>query len=96
MKDGTYENKLIDEFDVMPFKLVPGIVDRANTFLYDKRYFISDIQPNYANMAMFYVRIKNVASTQSGIHNESVLNIFIYNNVDMTTTNKTIIDTIGT
>ena len=94
MIDGTYEDRLIEEFDVMPFKLVPGIADGSNTFLYDKKYFISDLQPNYAKMAMFYIRIKAAASTQS-VSNESVLNVIIYNSVDMTATNKAIIDTIG-
>ena len=95
MKDGTTEYKLIEEFNVMPYKLIPGVVDLSNTFLYDKRYFLSDLQPNYANMAMFNIRIKNVGSTQSGLNNESVLNIIIYNKVDQKATNDAIIAAIG-
>ena len=95
MKDGTTEHKLIEEFNVMPYKLLPGLVDSANTFLYDKKYFLSDLQPNYENMAMFNIRIKNVASTQTSLNNESVLNIIIYNKVDQKAINDAIIASIG-
>ena len=95
MKDGSTEYKLIDEFDIMPYKLIPGIVDAANTFLYDKIFFLSDLQPNHANMAMFNIRIKNVASTQTSLNNESVLNIILFNKVYQKAANDAIIANTG-
>ena len=78
MIDGSTEYKLIDEFDMMPFKIVPGAVDDMNHFLFkgQKKYFISDLQPNYKNMFKMGVRIKNVASTQS-LHNEGILEVLL-------------------
>lgn len=78
MIDGSTEYKLIDEFDMMPFKIVPGAVDDMNHFLFkgQKKYFISDLQPNYKNMFKMGVRIKNVASTQS-LHNEGIFEVLL-------------------
>ena len=80
MLDGTIEYKLISEFDMMPFKIVPGIVDGQNHFIFkgQKKFFISDIQPKFKLMYKMAIRIKNVASTQSNLNNESVLEVVVY------------------
>lgn len=64
MKDGTTEYKLLDEFDIMPYKITSGMVDGMNHFLFNqsenlsltgknykaKRWFIAEMQPNHKNM----------------------------------------------
>ena len=79
MIDGTTEHKLIDEFDIMPYKIIPGILDATNNFFFkgERKYFISDIQPKYEKMYKATISIKNVASTVSGINNESLLEVVI-------------------
>ena len=43
MKDGTIDYKLIDEFNLMPFKITSSTIDGMNHFLFtNKKYFISD------------------------------------------------------
>ena len=90
MKDVTTEYKLIDEFDMMPYKITSGVIDGMNQFLFNKsdnfntsdtqgkRYYVSDLQPNYKNMFKMTIRIKNVRSSQSGLNNESLLEILTY------------------
>ena len=52
MRDVTKEYRLIDEFDLIPFKITTGLVDNMNLFLLNRQkiYYISDIQPNFKNM----------------------------------------------
>ena len=47
MLDGTTEYKLIDELDLMPYKVTSGMIDNMNHFLFNRQklYFISDLQP---------------------------------------------------
>ena len=85
MVDGTTEYKLIDEFDIMPYKISSGMVDGMNHFFFkgERRYFISDLQPNFKKMFKVSVRIKNVASTQAGLNNESLLEVLTFHTHNM-------------
>ena len=96
MLDGTVEYKLISEFDMMPFKIVPGIVDGQNHFIFkgQKKFFISDIQPKFKLMYKMAVRIKNVASTQTTLNNESVLEVVVYHTQKMKIVNDAMIQAI--
>ena len=82
MLDGTTEYKLIEEFDIMPFKVTSGLVDGMNHFIFkgQKKYFIPDIQPKFKNMFKMCVCIKNVASTQTSLNNESILEVLLVHN----------------
>ena len=96
MLDGTIEYKLIDEFDMMPFKIVNKIVDDQNHFIFkgQKKFFLSDIQPKFKQMYKMAIRIKNVASTHSGINNESVLEVVLYHTQKMKQVNDAMIQAI--
>ena len=74
MLDGSKEHRLIDDFDLMPFKVVPGIVGNMNHFIFTpkKRYFIPDIQPNYKNMFKMGIRTKRTSQNPSNLNNESM------------------------
>ena len=52
MLDNTVDRRVIEEFDLMPFKKNPtGIVHYLNHFIFkNKKYYISDIQPNFKNI----------------------------------------------
>ena len=94
MDDGTIEYKLIDEFDVMPYKTVPGVLDGQNHLIFKRQkiFFISSIQPRYKNMFKMAIRIKNVASTQSRLNNESVLSVFVHHRSKMEVLNNALIN----
>ena len=95
MLDGTVEYKLIDEFNIKPFRMCPGIVnDKQHFQFFGKKWFISDILPNYKNIGKLSFRIKNVASSVSGLNNESVLEVIIYNTTLMKPYNDAMIQTI--
>ena len=96
MLDNTIEYKLIDEFDMMPYKIVPGKLDNENHFIFkgQKKFFISDLQPNYKNMFKMCVRIRNTASTVSGIANESLPETVIIHTQKMKPVNDVMIQAI--
>ena len=95
MLDGSIEYKLIDEFDMMPFKIVNKIVDSQNHFIFlgKKKFFISDIQPKFKQMYKMAIRIKNVASTHN-LNNESVLEVVVYHTQKMKIVNDAMIQAI--
>ena len=86
MSNGLFEYKLIDEFDHMPFKKAPGIVDSMNHFIFPphKNYFVSDLVPNYKNMIKMYVRIKRLSPNLSGLNNESLIEVLTIHTQFMT------------
>ena len=71
MRDGTMEYKLIDEFDLMPFKITQRLIDHKNNFLFNRQkiYYISDIQPNFKNMFKMSIRIKRINPAPPGLKN---------------------------
>ena len=77
MKDGTIEEKLIDEFDLMPFK-VGNIIDDMNHFHFQgkKFFFISMIQPNYKNMFKASVQMTQTSDKATGNENHLVVSMW--------------------
>ena len=93
MKDGTIEEKLIEEFDLMPFK-VGNIIDDMNHFHFQgkKFYFISLIQPNYKNMFKASVQITQTSNRATG--NESHLVVSMWHRYDLKKENALLIRAI--
>ena len=93
MRDGTIEHKLIDEFDLMPYKISSGMIDRMNHFLFNRQklYFISDIQPKYKNMFKMSIRTKRTSQNPSGMDNESLLEVITLHTQMMKTMNDAMI-----
>ena len=95
MLDGSVEFKLIEEFDIMPYKITPGVVDSMNHFIFtNKKYFISDLQPNFNNMFRMSIRTKNVSSSQTGLNNESILETLLIHNQMMKQVNDVILQVL--
>ena len=90
MRDDTIETKLIEEFDLMPYK-IGSVIDDMNHFMFkrDKVYFLSDIQPNFKNMFKATVQWTQTSSTATG--NENVLVVSLFQSHDMKETNDAII-----
>ena len=76
--DGTIERPVIEEIDMAQYKInKSGSVDYRNNFIFkDKKYYISDIQPNFKNVFRMNVEIIRTAPTTSK-GNESMLQVEI-------------------
>ena len=76
--DETVERVLIEEFNLMPFcKDKVNIIDYHHNFIFEnKKYFISDIQPNFKNVFRFTIEITRTQPTTS-LGNESLLQVEI-------------------
>ena len=95
MYDGTVEYKLIDEFNIKPWRMCPGIVNNKQHYQFSgKKWFLSDILPNYESIGKLSIRIKNTASSVSGLNNESVLEVMIYSTSFLKQVNDAMIQTI--
>ena len=99
MRDGTMEYKLIDEFDLMPFKITQGLIDHKNNFLFNiqKIYYISDIQPKFKNMLKFGIRIKRTNPAPPGLrtfNNEGFLEVNTLHTQLMKPVNDIIVQTL--
>ena len=79
MNGQTIEKKLIEEFDLMPFKKEPPAqsFDYRNSFIFEnKKYYISDIQPNFKNAYRMNIEITRTQPTTS-MGNKSMLRVEI-------------------
>ena len=96
MLGGTIGHKLIDEFDLMSFKVTSGMIDSMNHFVFvNKRYFISDIQPNYKNMfKMSIIRTERTSQNPSGLNNESLLEMLTLRTQMMKQVNDVMLQTL--
>lgn len=96
MRDGTIEYKLIDEFDLMPYKISSGMIDSMNHFLFNRQelYFLSDLQPNYKNMFKMSIRTKRVSQSPSRIDNESLLEVITLHTQLMKPVNDVMLQTL--
>ena len=96
MRDGTVEYKLIDEFDLMPYKISSGMIDGINHFLFNRKKlcFISDLQPNYKNMFKMSVRTKRTSQNPSGIDKESLLEVITLHTQMMKPVNDVMLQTL--
>ena len=96
MRDGTTEYKLIDEFDLMPFKITSGMIESINHFLFNgkKIYYISDIQPNSKNMLKMSIHSKRINQYSSSMNNESLLEVLILHTQLMKPMNDIMLQTL--
>ena len=94
MRDGTIDIKLIEEFDLMPYKITSGEVNNMNHFEFgnDKLYFISVIQPNYKNMFKATVQCTQTSARSTG--NENVLEVSMYHRHFLKQVNDAMIQTL--
>ena len=96
MRVGTIGYKLIDEFDLMPYKVSSGMIDGMNHFLFNRQklFFISDIQPNYKNMFKMSIRTKRTSQDLSRIDNESLLEVITLHTQLMKRMNDVMLQTL--
>ena len=94
MKDGTIETKLIEEFDLMPYKVTSGKVDDMNHFMFGlgKLYFLSQIQPNYKNMFKATIVVTQTSARSTG--NENILEVSLYHRQNMKQLNDSLLQVL--
>ena len=79
MKDFTVVRPIMKEFDLMPFKKNPtGKVEHLHNFVFEnKKYYISEIQPDFKNIFKMNVEITTTNRSPPTFGNESMLQIEI-------------------
>ena len=93
--DGTIERPLIEEIDLAQYKInKSGSIDNRNSFIFkDKKYFISDIQPNFKKVFRMNVEfIRTAPTTSKG--NETLLQVEIRHLEKMKPVNDAMLKTL--
>ena len=93
--DETVERVLIEEVNLMPFsKDKNNIIDYRHNFIFEnKKYYISDIQPNFKNVFRFTIEITRTQPSTS-LGNESMLQVEIRHLEKMKPVNDVMLTTL--